>query len=84
MQKLGLVALAVLVVFAFACSTGAPEKMECKGCHAMADKACAKDGMCATCDKCMTKCDGCKADVKCMEMCAKCKKACMKCDQCPK
>ena len=52
MQKLALVGLAVLVVFAFACSTGAPAKMECKACHRMADKACEKDGMCATCDKC--------------------------------
>ena len=84
MQKLALAGLAVLVVFAFACSTGAPAKMECKGCHAMADKAGAKDGMCAKCDTCMTKCDGCKKDVKGMEMCPKCKKCCMACDKCPK
>jgi hypothetical protein len=84
MQKLAMVGLAVLVVFAFACSTAVPEKMECKGCHLMADKACPKDGMCAHCDKCMAKCDGCKADAKGLEMCLKGHKKCAKCDTCAK
>jgi hypothetical protein len=81
MQKLAFAGLAVLVVFAFACST-APATLECKGCHLAADDCCQKDGMCAKCDKCMTKCDRCKAEVRSMDLCPKCKKCCMKCDKC--
>lgn len=84
MKHLAMIGLAVLVVFAFACSTQDPGKMECKGCHQMADKTCPKDGLCAPCDKCMMKCEGCKQDVKAMEMCPKCHKMCMKCDKCAK
>jgi hypothetical protein len=85
MQKLAMVGLAVLVVFAFACSTAHETgKMECKGCHMMADKTCPKDGMCAHCDKCTMKCEGCKQEVKAMDMCPKCQKMCLKCDTCAK
>lgn len=81
---MALVALAVMVVFAFAaCSSSGGPKAECKGCHMMADKTCPKDGLCAKCDKCTGKCEGCKMDVKCMDLCPKCQK-CKMCDKCGK
>jgi len=86
MQKVALVALAVMVVFAFAgCGGDAGKKAECKSCHMSvpADKVCPKDGNCAMCDKCVMKCEGCKMDVKAMEMCPKCHK-CKTCDKCSK
>ena len=87
MKNLALIGLAVLVVFAFACST-APDAnlMKCAGCKmdCPKDKVCPKDGMCAHCDKCTAKCEGCKKDVKCMDLCPKCKKCCTVCDKCAK
>jgi hypothetical protein len=87
-KHLALVGLAAVVVFAFACSTGSdkssPMMMKCAGCKmdAPKDKICPKDGMCAHCDKCMAKCEGCGQEVRCFDMCPKCHKMCMKCDKC--
>jgi len=87
MKHLALVGLASVVVFAFACSTGGDKgtmMMKCSGCKmdCPKDKICPKDGMCAHCDKCTAKCDGCGQEVRCFDMCPKCHKMCMKCDKC--
>ncbi len=86
MRKVLLVSLAVVVAFAFACTTSSgSQMMKCDGCkmEMAKDKVCAKDMKCAKCDGCMVKCEGCKMDVKAMSSCAKCK-ACAKCCKCPK
>jgi len=52
MRHLAMIGLAVLVVFAFACSTQDAGKMECKSCPHLVEKPCPKVGMAASCDKC--------------------------------
>lgn len=82
MEKLCTIGLAALVVGAFACSTAAPPKTECPGCHSRVDQACPRDARCLQCDACTARCGGCGLEVKALEMCPKCRKKCRTCDPC--
>ena len=93
MKTVLIVVLAAGVAFAGGCADSMSKDaamMKCVGCKmdAPKNKMCAKDGMCATCDKdcasaMMMKCKGCSMEVSKDKMCKKCA-SCMKCDKCQK